>query len=100
MRRPDHTPPRDARAQAHCVIAVFESIILQGLLAPARTPDTLLSRLNQEIVQVLHRADVKERHFSSGVETVGSSPADLAATIRSDIAKWGRVFEEAGIRVD
>jgi tripartite-type tricarboxylate transporter receptor subunit TctC len=78
----------------------FESLILQGILAPARTPDPLIKRLNQEIVRVLNRPDVKERHFNTGVETVGSSPGELAATIKSDIAKWGRVIKDAGIRLD
>ena len=35
-----------------------------------------------------------------GVETVGSSPEELAARIKSDIAKWGKVIKDAGIRVD
>ena len=78
----------------------FESVVLQGILTRANTPAPHINRLNQEIVRVLNRADVKERLFSTGVEVVGSSPEELAATIRSDIAKWGKVIKDAGIRVE
>jgi tripartite-type tricarboxylate transporter receptor subunit TctC len=78
----------------------FESIILQGLFTAGNTPAARISRLNQEIVRVLNRPDVKERHFAAGVETVGSTPEALAATLRSDIIKWGKVIKDAGIRAD
>ncbi len=78
----------------------YESASLNGLVAPAGTPGTLINRLNQEIVRVLSRAEVKERLLNSGVETIGSSPGEFAATIRSDMAKWGRLIKDAGIRVE
>ena len=77
----------------------FESVVAQGIVLPARTPPPLVSRISQEIARVLNKADVKERHFSIGVETVASSPEEFAATIRKDIERWGRVIKEAGIRV-
>jgi tripartite-type tricarboxylate transporter receptor subunit TctC len=75
-------------------------MIPQAIVAPARTPPALINRLNAEIVRVLTRPDVKERHFSIAVETVGSSPEELAAAMRSDIVRWGRVIREAGIRLE
>jgi tripartite-type tricarboxylate transporter receptor subunit TctC len=78
----------------------FESIILQGILTTSKTPPARIARLNQEILRVLKRPDVKERHFTTGVETVGSTPETLAATMRSDIAKWGKVIAAAGIKTD
>lgn len=78
----------------------FEAGVVQGVVAPAKTPVALISRLNQEIVRVLNRADVKQRHFTAGVETIGSSPEELAATMKSDIARWGKVIKDAGIRLE
>jgi len=78
----------------------FESIILQGLFTVGNTPTARVSRLNQEIVRVLNRPDIKDRHFAAGVETVGSTPEALAATMRSDIIKWGKVIKDAGIKGD
>ncbi len=45
-----------------------------------------------------NRPDVKERHFSTGVETVGGTPETLAATMRSGLVKWGKVIKDAGIK--
>jgi tripartite-type tricarboxylate transporter receptor subunit TctC len=76
----------------------FESTILQGVVTAGRTPAARIGRLNQEIVRVLNRADVKERHFNTGVETVGSTPEIFAARMRADIVKWSRVIKDAGIQ--
>jgi tripartite-type tricarboxylate transporter receptor subunit TctC len=76
----------------------YESVAITGMFAPARTPEAVVQRLNQEIVRVLHRPEVKEKFRTMGVETVGSTPAQFAAKIRSEIAKWGKIIHEAGIR--
>jgi tripartite-type tricarboxylate transporter receptor subunit TctC len=78
----------------------FESVVLQGMFAPAGTPAARVKLLSREIAKVLNRPDVKERHFNTGVETVASTPEELAARIKSEITKWGKVIREAGIRVD
>ena len=78
----------------------FESVVIQGVLAPAGTPPALVNRLSREIVRVLNRPDVKERHFNTGVETVGSTPEELAARIKSEMAKWGKVIRDAGIKTE
>jgi tripartite-type tricarboxylate transporter receptor subunit TctC len=75
----------------------FESTILQGIFTVGKTPPARVARLNQEIVRVLNRPDIKERHFTAGVETVASSPETLAATIRSDLVKWSKVIKDSGI---
>jgi tripartite-type tricarboxylate transporter receptor subunit TctC len=78
----------------------YEAVSIYGMFAPARTPASIINRLNQEVVRVLNIAEVKERFFNSGEETIGSSPEQLAATVKSDIAKWGKVIKDAGIRAD
>jgi tripartite-type tricarboxylate transporter receptor subunit TctC len=76
----------------------YESSSLVGMLAPAGTPETISNRLNQEIVRVLNRVDVKEKFLNAGLETIGSSPGQFAATMKSEIAKWGKVIKGAGIK--
>ena len=78
----------------------FEAGVVQGIVAPAKTPAALISRLNQDIVPTLHRAEVKDRHFTAGVETVASTPDELSATMKSDMARWGKVIKDANIRVE
>jgi tripartite-type tricarboxylate transporter receptor subunit TctC len=68
------------------------------VLGPAQLPATLVNRLNQEIARALNDPDVKRRLFESGVESVGNSPAEFAAFVNSEMAKWGKVIKEAKIR--
>jgi tripartite-type tricarboxylate transporter receptor subunit TctC len=73
---------------------------INGVFAPARTPEAIIRRLNQEIIRVLNAPDVKEKLLSAGVETVGTSPEQFAAEIRSEIAIFSKVIKAAGIRVE
>jgi tripartite-type tricarboxylate transporter receptor subunit TctC len=76
----------------------YESISIYGVYAPARTPDRIIRQLNEVLVAVLNTPEVRERFFNAGVETVGSTPEQLAATMKADIARLRKVIKEAGIR--
>jgi tripartite-type tricarboxylate transporter receptor subunit TctC len=76
----------------------YESVAMFGILAPAQTPAALVSRLQREVAKALASPEVKARFFEAGVEPVGSSPEEYAATIRSEMDKWGKVIRDAGIR--
>ena len=76
----------------------FESVTLFGFLAPAKTPGPVITRLNQEIVRVLQRADLKEKFFEIGVEPVGSSSGEFATAIKADRDTLGKVIADAGLR--
>ena len=76
----------------------YESVASYGMFSTARTPAALVSRLNEEIVRVLRRAEVKEKLFNTGVEVVGGSPEGFAAMMKMEMLKWGKVIRDAGIR--
>ncbi len=78
----------------------YESSAINGLFAPAGTPARIVNVLSQEVARYVNRADVKEKLFNSGVEAVGSSPQQSAAMLKAEIAKWGKVIKDAGIRED
>jgi tripartite-type tricarboxylate transporter receptor subunit TctC len=78
----------------------YESVAILSIFAPAKTPSPLVNRINQELVRVLNQADVKERLFSIGVEPIGSTPEQLAATMKSEMARMGKVIRDAGIKTD
>ena len=78
----------------------YESMQIYGVFAPSRVPAAIVKRLNEEIVRVLGRADVKEKFLASGVEPVGSTPQELAATIKSEVVRMSRVIKDAGIRAE
>jgi tripartite-type tricarboxylate transporter receptor subunit TctC len=56
--------------------------------------------LSQEIARFLKTAEAKERFLNTGAEAIGSTPEEFAATIRSDMAQWGKVIKDAGFRAD
>jgi tripartite-type tricarboxylate transporter receptor subunit TctC len=78
----------------------FEVESIDAIWMPARTPPAIVRRLNQEIVRVLNRPEVKARLLTMGIEAASSSSEELAALIRSETAKWGKLIREAGIRVN
>jgi tripartite-type tricarboxylate transporter receptor subunit TctC len=78
----------------------YEAVITKGIFAPAKTPAAIIKRLNQEIVRILNRAEVKEKFSNAGIEVVGSSPEELSAMIKSETARLGKVIKDVGIRAE
>jgi tripartite-type tricarboxylate transporter receptor subunit TctC len=72
----------------------------QGVLAPAGTPPEAVAKLSQALNAALAQPELKEKFAAAGLETVSSSPAEFAAFIRGEIAKWGRVAKEANIKIE
>jgi tripartite-type tricarboxylate transporter receptor subunit TctC len=77
-----------------------EAETINGLLVPAGTPADIIERINRDAVAALSRADVKERLAAFGFEPVVSTPAEFAARIRTEMAKWDKVVHAANIRIE
>jgi tripartite-type tricarboxylate transporter receptor subunit TctC len=71
-----------------------------GLVAPTRTPQAILDRLNRETVKVIHHPDLAQRYAADGAEGVGSTPQQFAVHIRAENEKWGKLIRETGIKGD
>lgn len=71
-----------------------------GAYFPAETPREIVSKLNKEIVKILHMADVKAHFASQGAEIVGNAPEEFAAFTKAEIDKWAKVVKDSGARVD
>jgi tripartite-type tricarboxylate transporter receptor subunit TctC len=71
-----------------------------GLLAPARTPATIVRKLHLETVKALALPDLRAKFADLGLETIGNSPDEFAAAIKSEIPKWAKVIKESGIKPD
>lgn len=71
-----------------------------GLLAPAGTPASVVAKLQQGVVKVLELPDVKEKMLSQGLDPVGSTPEEFAATIKTEIPKWAKVVKASGAKAD
>lgn len=71
-----------------------------GFVAPAGTPAPIVARLNQAINQILGEKDVQARLAEMNLDVVGGAPAQLTALIQRDAARWKKVIDEAGIKID
>lgn len=90
----------DVQTMAEAGYAGQESETLQGMLVPAGTPAAVVKRLHAEVVKILAQPDVKERVTTLGFDVIASSPTEFAAQIRQEVAKWGQVVKQAGIKVE
>jgi tripartite-type tricarboxylate transporter receptor subunit TctC len=75
----------------------YEVTSWNALYAPAGTPPEIVARLNQALREILSDPDLKKRFLEFGIEAKPSTPAELDARMRADIAKWGAVIEKAKI---
>jgi tripartite-type tricarboxylate transporter receptor subunit TctC len=75
----------------------FEAVSIHGVFAPAKTPDAIVARLNQEIVRVLQQPGIRKRLEGIGVEAAGGTQEQFAALIQDEVAQMGKVIREAGI---
>ena len=71
-----------------------------GMLVPARTPPTVVHKLNAEINRALTVPALVRRFAVAGLEPAGNSSAAFSALIRAEIAKWRQVVKAANIKVD
>ena len=71
-----------------------------GIMAPAGTPREVIAKLNADIVKALDSVEVKDIITKQGGEVMGSSPTQMAAQIRGDREKWGKVVRDSGAKVD
>ena len=71
-----------------------------GIMAPAGTPREVIAKLNADIQKGLESPEVKEIITKQGGEVMGSTPEQMAAQIKSDRQKWGRVIRESGAKIE
>ncbi len=76
----------------------YESLAIYGVFAPAKTPRPLIDRVNKEIARVLAAPETRERLLGMGMETVGGTPEQLGARVKSEMQRMGKVIKAAGIK--
>ena len=78
----------------------FDVTIWFGVLAPRGTPAPVLERLHPEIPPVMATDDMKKRMQADGAEARSTTPAEFAALIKSDTAKWAPVVKNSGASLE
>jgi len=71
-----------------------------GVLAPGRTPKTIVTKLHDVITAAVRAADTRERFTAVGLEPATMTPAEFAGYMASEIEKWSRVVRQSGLRHD
>jgi tripartite-type tricarboxylate transporter receptor subunit TctC len=91
---PDIPPISESGLPGFVVDAVY------GILAPARTPQPIVAKLNSEIVRHLKSDDLRAKMAAEGAEVIASTPEELARFIREDLARWAKPVKDSGARAD
>jgi len=80
--------------------AGFEAATWSGLVAPAGTPQAIIDRLNAATNNALHQKELLDKLAEDGSTALGGTPAQFAAFIKAEHAKWGAAVRDAGIKLD
>jgi tripartite-type tricarboxylate transporter receptor subunit TctC len=97
-KRPTSLPEVPTLAESG--VAGYETLAWFGLLAPAKTAPEITTALHREVQKALARPEVRETLARLGSEPSGIGPADFLTFIKSEIAKYGKVIKDAGIKVE
>jgi tripartite-type tricarboxylate transporter receptor subunit TctC len=71
-----------------------------SFFVPAKTPPEIVRRMHQDTIAALVQPPIKQRFEEVGAVVIGSTPAELAAHLRAEMEKWGRIVRDVGIRVE
>jgi tripartite-type tricarboxylate transporter receptor subunit TctC len=85
---------------AETALPGFEQSAWHGIFAPAGTPAAVVSKLNADLNALLKAPEVVQRFASQGIEVTGGTPAEFAAFIKQDLAKYQKLVATAGIKVE
>ena len=78
----------------------FEAGTWFGLMAPAATPREVLARLHGDVAKAVRQPDVQKQLAGQGATTIGNTPEQFAAYIKSESAKWAKVLAASGVKAD
>ncbi len=90
----------DLPTVAEAGVPGFEVSTWGGVLAPAGTPKSIITKLHGALKRILQLPDVKERLAAIDFEPVGNTPEEFGAFIKKEVARWGKVVRDAGIKPD
>lgn len=79
-------------------VADYDVVSWNALFAPAGTPPEIVKALNGALREILADPDVKKRLLELGIEARAGTPEEISARLKSDIDKWQKVIEKAGIQ--
>ena len=97
-KRSELTP--DIPTVAEAGVPGYEATIWLGIMAPAKTPQAIVDKLNAEIVKIVNRPDVKAAWAKQGAVPMTMSPKEFDAYLRKDVDKWADVVKKTGAKAN
>ncbi|HEX4763825.1 MAG TPA: tripartite tricarboxylate transporter substrate-binding protein, partial [Usitatibacter sp.] len=88
----------DMPTMAESGLPGFDSWTWFGLFAPAGTPHAVVDRINAEVNKIVTDPAIRERFAQLGFETSGGTPAQFAAVVEAESAKWSKVIQDAHVK--
>jgi len=88
----------DMPTMAESGLPGFDSWTWFGIFAPAGAPPSVVDRVNAEVNKIVADPAVRERFAQLGFETTGGTPAQFAAVVESETAKWSKVIHDANVK--
>ena len=94
------TTQKDLPTVSEAGVPGYEAVQWFGIAAPAGTPREIVHRLNDEIRAILAQPDVQKRFGDLGFDVVGDKPEEFAGFVRAENAKWKKIADTAGVKLD
>jgi tripartite-type tricarboxylate transporter receptor subunit TctC len=90
----------DVPTVAEAGVPGYDAGVWYAFLAPAGTPQPIISKLNAEILKAANHPDARQVLTTGAIEFIGSTPEALAKFMKSELVKWAKVVKESGLKVD
>jgi tripartite-type tricarboxylate transporter receptor subunit TctC len=71
-----------------------------GMIAPGRTPDAIVARIQREVVEAIGTTAIRDKLAAQLMEPIGNTPAEFRARIEGEIARWAPVIKAADVKVN
>jgi tripartite-type tricarboxylate transporter receptor subunit TctC len=78
----------------------YQALAFYALLAPAKTPPSVVTQLNAEAVKAMAKPDVREVLSRSGTDALGSTPREALEFVKGEVERWGKVIRQANVKVE
>jgi tripartite-type tricarboxylate transporter receptor subunit TctC len=78
----------------------FEAWAWQGIVAPARTPPAIITKLNDAYRRAVGQQGIRDKLTGAGIEVLQSTPEEMAAYMRTEGDKWDKVIKSANIKLE
>jgi tripartite-type tricarboxylate transporter receptor subunit TctC len=90
----------DVPTMSEAALPGFTSIAWFGLVAPAETLEAIVAKINKDVVDLLKTEEMRKKFLAHGAEPIGNTPQEMASFLEHERALWGRVIDQAKLKVE